>query len=233
MKRSFFILIGILIAAGVLLRFQHLTIPDLTTDEAQYILPATAAHPPFGIALYQGAMALFGRELLIFRLVAAIVGILTLPLIYFVARSVTLSSPKGDTTALLATALAALFPPHILFSRLGYLDIIQCAAWTALLFCFLKAHQCEYEIREQPHSLLGKVLSRLHRKIAEEHRTMLWLTLTFLVSTAATFVKGQGLLFSLFLLIGLIIERRQGVLQSPLAWTLLLSLIPIGFYFLA
>ncbi len=61
-----------------------------------------------------GAVNIFGRDLEGLRAVSAVMGTLTIPALYLLAR--TLFDRK---TALLAALLLATFPPHMNFSRLG------------------------------------------------------------------------------------------------------------------
>ncbi len=64
--------------------------------------------------LQAGAVGIFGRDLEGLRAVSAVLGTLTVPAVYLLAK--TLFDRK---TALLAALLLATFPPHVHFSRLG------------------------------------------------------------------------------------------------------------------
>ena len=59
-------------------------------------------------------VGIFGRNLVGFRLVSALLGTLTIPALYFLACTL-----YGRSTALLAALLLATFPPHIHYSRLA------------------------------------------------------------------------------------------------------------------
>ncbi len=61
---------------------------------------------------------LFGRNLIGLRLVSVIIGTLTIPAIYILARAL-----FNQPVALLAALLLATFPPHIHFSRIGINNI--------------------------------------------------------------------------------------------------------------
>ncbi|MCF7845143.1 MAG: glycosyltransferase family 39 protein [Kiritimatiellales bacterium] len=110
-------------------------------------------------------------------------------------------------SSLFVAAIASIFPSHIIFSRLAYLSVPLCFAWLLVLFVFLKAQ-----------------------------KDSRWLIPLFLACVFATFVKTQGLLFPLFLLVGIIfslIKRREFSIinyQFLIAIILLLSLIPIGLF---
>ncbi len=64
------------------------------------------------------AVDAFGRNLVGLRLVSAFFGTLTIPALYFLARTL-----YGRSTALLAALLLATFPPHIHYSRLAFNNV--------------------------------------------------------------------------------------------------------------
>ena len=117
---------------GVLMRFIDVTAPDLVTDEAQFALGSSAAHPPLGLWIMQFSQMILGHTLLGARFPSIVAGLLTLVLLYILAKQLL---PKYG--AQLAVALAAVLPSAILFSRLAYLSALQCLAWTALTLVFL------------------------------------------------------------------------------------------------
>ncbi len=123
--------------AGIILLAFFLRVVDLESamhrfiDEINFIngiialwdQPTTHILLPFGDVtsftsvypiLQIGSMSLFGDSLTAIRLVSAVFGTLTIPALYFLARSL-----FGRTTALIAALLLATFPAAIHFSRIG------------------------------------------------------------------------------------------------------------------
>ncbi|HAI98150.1 TPA: hypothetical protein DCL30_01230 [Candidatus Peribacteria bacterium] len=188
----------IVIVVGVALRMTDIAFPDISTDEAQFALGASAAQPPFGMALLRFAQEIFGPSAVAARSVSVLLGIVTLGVIYGIVRHL-----FDRKTALITLAVAAIFPSHILFSRLAYLSVPLSCAWLAVLWAYLKA---------------------------TSKRQSLWLFLLFVFSVAATLIKTQGLLLPATLLLGRAIERKGKVLRDPVSWILLLSLVPIALY---
>ncbi|MDD5026859.1 MAG: glycosyltransferase family 39 protein [Candidatus Peribacteraceae bacterium] len=188
----------IVIVLGVALRMTDIAFPDISTDEAQFALGASAAQPPLGMALLRFAQETFGPSAVAARSVSVLLGIVTLGVIYGIARHL-----FDRKTALITLAVAAIFPSHILFSRLAYLSVPLSCAWLAIVWAYLKATS-----KQEP----------------------LWLFLLFVFSVAATLIKTQGLLLPATLLLGRAIERRGSVLRDPVIWILLLSLVPIALY---
>src|SRR3989344_6103606 len=193
--------LGLIVAMGVLLRVTNLGVPDFATDEAQAALAASAAWTPLGMGILNSATILFGKHILVARSVSAIFGIACLPLVYLLTREMT----KRADMALLATAIAALFPTHILFSRLAYLSIQECFWWLAVLYTFLRAKK---------------------QKIA------LWYILLFAATVASTMTKTQDILLPALLVIGRMVEMRTNVLRDAISWILIIACIPFGFFFL-
>jgi len=209
-----------MILVGIMLRFADLGFPDFATDEAQAALGATAAWTPLGMMILEFVQGLFGREIFIVRGVSVFFGLLQIPLMYSLALFVMQkrrSSPQiAHETALIVTAITAIFPSHILYSRLAWLSVYLCTTWTLVLYAYLRAR--------------------------EKNQT-LWLVLLFLASVFATLLKTQGLLFPLILLFGRIIElliakslgkikKWEKVFKDELALTLVFSFIPVTFYIL-
>lgn len=201
-----------IIALGAVLRIVDVSVPDFASDEAQFALGASAAQPPAGMFLFQFAQILFGHEITAVRGVSVLLGILTLPLIFGITKTF-----SDEKTALLATAIAAIFPSHIFFSRLAYLSVALCFGWALLLFAYLKARKAKSYKQAAP-----------------------WIIAVFLASVFVTHIKTQGLLLPFFLMIGSFIEAhiarsKNPSLSSflvPLSSALLLSLIPIALYIL-
>jgi len=191
----------LLILLGIILRITDVGLPDFSTDEAQLALGKSAAWTPLAMKTIVIVQSIFGFETIVARGVSVVIGIATIPLIYFIARHF-----FEKQTALLATAIAAIFPSHILFSRFAYPSIYLCFAWLLTLLCFL-------EVKKAPKSTR-------------------WMIGLMLASVAATFIKSQGLVFPALLILGLLIKKRKDIYHDEIAWVLLLSLIPVSFYFL-
>jgi 4-amino-4-deoxy-L-arabinose transferase-like glycosyltransferase len=193
------------IGAGVFLRLVDLGFHDFVTDETQAALGATAAWTPLGMQLFSFTQSLFGHTAIVARSVSAAFGILFLPLLYLLAREYC-----DKKTSLLAVAVAALFPSHILFSRFAYLSTQLLVGWTLTLLCFLKA---------------------------KKTRDPKWLYGLFFASFYVSMVKTQGLMLPILLAFGTQIEtwrvtRKLSLVPSPLSLVLILSLLPVTLYIL-
>jgi len=186
------------ILLGVLLRMTQMTLPDLSTDEAQFALSASAAQPPLGMMYLRMAQMLFGADILVVRGAVVVLGILTLPVIYFIAREI-----LDRENALLATALASVFPGHVLFSKLAYLSVPLFLMWALTLLMFLRVRR---------------------------NANPWWLIALYIVSLTATFTKTQGILLPALLLGGRIFELRGRCIRDALCWVLGFSMIPILLY---
>ena len=187
-----------IILVGLVLRMKGITIPDMATDEAQFALGSSAAQPPLGLWIMQVMQAAFGQTLIGARSTSIILGMLTIPIIFRIARH--FMQAEG---ALTASAIAAIFPSHILYSRLAYLTVPLIFFWAVLLLTYLEAE-----------------------KRADRNR----LVLLFITSTAAMFIKTQGFLLPGLLILGRILKKKTNVIHDPIFWVLSLSLIPIGLH---
>lgn len=134
-RRMYGLSLAVLIAAGILLRMADLSVPDFSTDEAQYAF-GSRAHPFVAISMMQIFQALFGHSIPVVRSVSVLAGIATLFVLFATSRL--LYSERKDIS-LLTLTVASLFTSHILLSRLAYLDATQCLMWTFLLYAFLRA----------------------------------------------------------------------------------------------
>ncbi len=190
------------VVIGILLRITDLSVPDFSTDEAQFAF-GSRSHPFVAIALMQLFQALFGQSIPVVRSVSALSGIATLAVLFALMRQL---YPEKKEAAVLTLALASLFSSHILLSRLAYLDVVQCLMWALVLFAYLRA---------------------------SARQTTQSITLLSIVAMLAIFVKVQGMLFPLLLLIGRFCEKRGKVLGDPVFAALFLSLIPFAFYVLS
>lgn len=197
--QEFRFLLGLLAALGVLLRVTDLGFPDFATDEAQAALGASAAWMPLATWIPHTVITLLGQNIVIARGVSVIFGIACLPLIYVL----TLELTKKRETALLATAIASLFPTHILFSRLAYPSMEECFFWLLLLLCFLRARK------------------------NDDFR---WYLALFFATVLSTMTKTQDILFPAALILGRIVELRTKVLKDTLAWTIAIACIPFTLY---
>ncbi len=100
---------------------------------AEILLPmeGTAAFP-FVFAYWQSlGVELLGRNFAGLRVASALLGTLTIPALYWLAKAL-----FDRKTALLAAFLLAVFPPHLHFSRIGLTEIASCLFGT-LAFTFL------------------------------------------------------------------------------------------------
>ncbi|MBU2259507.1 glycosyltransferase family 39 protein, partial [Patescibacteria group bacterium] len=136
MRRLTSLILWLIILLGIVLRMVDVGIPDFSTDEAQFALGASAAQPPIGMALFAFSQAIFGPSILAARSVSILLGIASVILLFFIARTF-----LTKDSSLLVAALAGIFPTHILFSRLAYLSIPLCFAWLLVLLTFLKAQK--------------------------------------------------------------------------------------------
>jgi 4-amino-4-deoxy-L-arabinose transferase-like glycosyltransferase len=213
MQRTETILLWLAVTTGLLLRLTDLTIPDFSTDEAQAALAASAAWTPWGMQTLQMAQWLFGPSITVARGVSSAFGIVSLLLLYGIAQEIFRMRSGSEVQLLrhekylplLVTAIAALWPSHILFSRLAYLSVQLVLAWMLLLYFFLRAR------REQ---------------------NLLSLLALFAGSVYATMIKTQGLLLPLLLLLGTFIEqwKKPTALLLPLSFVLACSLLPVSLY---
>lgn len=140
-------LVGVITLVGLGLRLWKLeTAVHQFIDEANFsavvlyfFRPATNAllkpeirgFPSLYAYLQFQGVSVFGRDLFGLRFPSVIFGTLTIPAIYFLARTL-----FDRTTALIAAALLAVFAPHLQFSRLG-LNNIADPLFGTLAFAFL------------------------------------------------------------------------------------------------
>jgi 4-amino-4-deoxy-L-arabinose transferase-like glycosyltransferase len=99
----------------------------------EILLPmeGTAAFP-FVFAYWQSlGVELLGRNFAGLRVASAVLGTITIPALYWLAKAL-----FDRKTALLAAFLLAVFPPHLHFSRIGLTEIASCLFGT-LTFTFL------------------------------------------------------------------------------------------------
>lgn len=90
--------------------------------------------PPIYIYLTALPIAIFGLNEFSVRFVSALLGTLTIPLIFFFLRFIT----EKISYALLATILLAISPWHIYFSRMGSESLTALFFTIAGMFCFLQ-----------------------------------------------------------------------------------------------
>jgi 4-amino-4-deoxy-L-arabinose transferase-like glycosyltransferase len=199
-RRLYLLAVAAAVSCAALLRLVDLEVPDLLTDEAQFLLGRSAAQPPLGMWLLRLGQLLGGHDILAGRLTAGGAGVATVAVIWKIA-----DDAWGRREALLVACIAAAWPSHVLFSRLAYLSVFLCLGWAVLLLLFLRA-------RRNPSG---------------------WVVFgVYLATLAVVFTKTQGLLFPGMLLLGRCVERRGRVLNDPLAWALLLGVLPFGVYLL-
>jgi hypothetical protein len=114
-------------AIGVLNRLEH------HPGEERLLLPALRSYPYTAIYSYlqTQVVVLFGHSIPFLRLGSAVIGTLTIPATYALAREI-----FDRRTGLLAAFLLAVFPPHIHFSRIGLNNIVD-PLLGVLLFLFI------------------------------------------------------------------------------------------------
>jgi len=207
------IIIGLIILLGIYLRLTNIGLPEFATDEAQLALGKSAAWTPFAMELIVMVQKLLGFEMIIARSVSVVFGVACLPLIYLITKEI-----SSKRAALIALGLSAIIPTHIIFSKLAYPSVYLCFAWLLTLLMFLKA--------KQNNELTNK---RINESI--------YLIGLFLAAVLSTFIKTQGLLLPLFLLIvsGFKLLRSKkslSIVNCQLSIVLALSLAPVSFYIL-
>jgi uncharacterized membrane protein len=199
MKRHSIIL-WLIIILGIILRLTDIGFPEFATDEAQLALGKSAAWTPLVMQFVTFIQNIFGYKMIIARSGSVIFGIGCLPIIYLIVKEV-----ADKNAALISTALAAIIPTHIVFSKLAYPSVYLCFAWLLTTWLFLKA-----------------------RKQSTSSNLLIAL---FLSSVLSTFIKTQGLLLPFFLLIATLIDiLKKRNYQLPII--LILSLIPVTLYIL-
>lgn len=186
---------------GLLLRLWNIDLPDLATDEAQFILGASAAHPPLGMLLFRGALAVH-HSITAARMVSVLAGIASVGVLFAIAQRT-----QNRRTAITVSAVAAVFPGHVLFSKSAYLDGLLILTW------------------------LLTILTYEHTRAYSEKKNGFSLFFLWAAAVASTFLKAQGFLFPLILLFWRIWEmRRQRPWRDPITGVLILSMVPITLY---
>ncbi|GAB4525318.1 MAG: hypothetical protein OHK0046_41030 [Anaerolineae bacterium] len=119
---------------------------------------------------------LFGNSLFALRIISVIIGTLTVPALYGLAREIV-----DHRTALLATLLLAVFPPHIHFSRLGINNIADPLFGTLLLLFLVRALKYQHM---RDYALAGVMLG-LTQYFYEGGRILFPLLVLFWLEAAA------------------------------------------------
>ncbi len=194
-------MIVVTLLIGFILRLWQPGLADLSTDEAQFILGASAAHPPLGMLLFQGALALH-HSITAARMVSVIAGFASICVLFAIARRT-----QTFQTASMVAGIAAVFPSHMLFSKSAYLDGLLTLGWLLTILSFERARADQ----EQPTGLA---------------LLFLWTT-----AVASTLLKTQGFLFPLMLLLLRLWDRRtHRPWRDPITNILILSMVPIFFF---
>jgi uncharacterized membrane protein len=205
------------LTAGELMRYQQLP-PTPSLADCWQALSANPEHPPLYYLLVHGWGRLWGASVGGYRAIAAIFGVMALPLIFWLTRQL---FPQHPGTAWLAMALLAVSPVHLVYSQ-------EAREYTLWIVGMLLAHGTLVRALRQKSSvdwifyglamgltwygslmtvLLG--LSHLGFMVLSERRPRAW----------GGFVLAQTLGLVLFLpWIGTIIDRWQR-LQAVTAWT--------------
>jgi 4-amino-4-deoxy-L-arabinose transferase-like glycosyltransferase len=126
---------------------EAITVMWAQPNNVMLLFPMTNTTPlPHTFAYLQLlTVEIFGRNLFGLRAASAIFGTLTIPALYFLAK--TLFDRK---IALIAALILATFPPHLHFSRLGILEIAD-PFWGVMALAFLargirSGHQRDYAL---------------------------------------------------------------------------------------
>jgi len=144
-------ILGLILSLAAMLRFWNLGTPDsLVFDEVYYVDGARdylaggvevtngaaefVVHPPLGKWLIALGIALFGDTSYGWRIASAVIGTLSIALIYLVAKRLL----NSDYLALVAAGLMTIDGLHLVMSRTALLDIFLMffllAAFLALLY---------------------------------------------------------------------------------------------------
>ena len=131
-KKQYTVLFFILLLA-LLFRILYLNLPNLYFDEHNYLVVTKffveeklspwdsmmAQPPPLFIWINSIFASLFGISEFGIRIVSVIFGILTIFFVYLLTKKW-----YGTKYGLLASALLSVLPIHVLFSRLGFIDVM-------------------------------------------------------------------------------------------------------------
>jgi 4-amino-4-deoxy-L-arabinose transferase-like glycosyltransferase len=139
--------------------------------------PMIAARPLLFHAILAGGFALLGEDIWTIRALTAACGVLSTVLLFVLARRL-----AGTETALLASALFAIYPSAILYSRFGFTYNLLTPLF--LLFCYC-----------------------LHRYA--EHLRARWLISAALISGLAMITNPLALVLPVILLLVILICHRQ------------------------
>ncbi|MBN2305057.1 MAG: glycosyltransferase family 39 protein, partial [Anaerolineae bacterium] len=151
-------------------------------------------------------VALMGRDLAALRIVSAVIGALTVPALYALAR-VLFDRP----TAWIAAALLVVFPPHLHFSRIGINNIADPLFGTLAFACLGRAMQSRHR---RDYALAG-VLLGLTQYFYEGGRllypgvVLLWIGFTGLIWRRR--LPDQGLIT---------LVLAAGIVAAPVYYTL-------------
>jgi 4-amino-4-deoxy-L-arabinose transferase-like glycosyltransferase len=137
-----------LTALGAALRIHHLGFQELWLDEALQLRMATTERlaealrleysPPLGYLLWRGWVGAFGEGEVAMRSLAALFGVLFVPVAFAAARAI-----LGPTAALFAGAFAATAPLHVYYSQ-------EARAYSLLCLAILLGHFTAWRALERP-----------------------------------------------------------------------------------
>lgn len=189
--------ITLVTAAAALLRSIHLTRPNVIVfDEFFYVREAcfsvyrsqqicgigesaVSPHPPLGKWLISLGIRAFGYNALGWRVAALAAGVLTVPLLYLLARRLLGTTPG----AAMAAGLLAIDPLHFVHSRVAMLDVfVTLFIVASFLFLVIDRDRCEAAGRASSAQGGRSVLSRP------------WLLAAGLAAGAAAATKWVGFL---------------------------------------
>ncbi len=206
----------LLILFGLALRLARLAFQPLWWDEGYSVwfathplaqmaaLTAQDIHPPFYYALLHGWAAPLGTSPTALRLLSVVVGVLTIPLLFLVARRM-----LSARAALLAAFLLTINPLHIYYSQEVRMYGLVALLSVAILAAAWRAFELRGKGAEEQRS--GKVSP------SPRLRTSIPLLVYIILSTAALYTQ----YYAIFLPIGLTIYaawRWRRDLRALLIW---------------
>ncbi len=201
-KNKYFVIfvLTLILTISFILRISQNNVIDLSTDEGQFSLGMHFTHPFLAISSIYFFQKLLGFNLAILRAFSAILGTLSVLLVYLIGLKI-----KGDYFGLLFAFLFALIPSHILLSRTIYLDITQLFSWLLVIYFFILIEKKSHYKNLLLFSLFGAVLLSL-------------------------FIKTQGVLLLVPLYIYGMIKYRRKIIFLEQYWVLFFATIPYFFY---
>ena len=201
-----FTLVAVAVGAGAWLRIQHFDFPGGGLDEGLFIGPAeqlahghpdTNDHPPLGKLLMAIPIALLGGGPASSRLAQLVIGLMTVPLAFFLGKKIFSDARAGCLAAL----FVAIDGPFIAYSRAALLDGMLVAAMMLALFCALSARPAGWllaglgagmaaSIKLSAAPLTVPIALAIAQRTGSLRRTALWVGLAALGCVVAYYCVG-------------------------------------------